>query len=54
MRIDHGPGYRIYFLRDGDQIIALRAGGDESTQQTDIDTAYDAAESWHQKKGDFR
>ena len=39
MRIDYGPGYRIYFAHDGFKIIVLFCGGDKRTQQKDIDTA---------------
>src|SRR3954447_4932142 len=38
-RIDFGPGYRIYFGRDGERIIVLLAGGTKSRQQNDIVTA---------------
>ncbi len=39
LKIDVGPGYRVYYPeRDGD-LIVLRAGGDKSTQQQDIKTA---------------
>jgi putative addiction module killer protein len=43
MRIDHGPGYRVYFTRRGSAIVILLAGGDKRTQQRDIDTAVDLA-----------
>ena len=35
-RIDFGPGYRIYFGRDGDRLIILLAGGTKKRQQEDI------------------
>jgi putative addiction module killer protein len=39
LRIDHGPGYRIYFTRRGQTIYVLLCGGDKSTQARDIRTA---------------
>jgi putative addiction module killer protein len=39
LRIDYGPGYRVYFVRRGDKLIVLLAGGDKSTQARDISTA---------------
>lgn len=39
LRIDYGPGYRVYFVRQGQAVIVLLAGGDKSTQATDIRTA---------------
>jgi putative addiction module killer protein len=38
-RIDFGPGYRIYFGRDGEALVILLAGGTKRRQQTDIETA---------------
>ena len=43
LRIDYGPGYRIYFARRGDQIIILLHGGDKSTQDKDIRKALEMA-----------
>ena len=39
MRIDYGPGYRVYFTRRGNEVVILLAGGDKSTQDADIKTA---------------
>jgi len=36
MRISHGPGYRVYFARDGSTIFLLLTGGSKSTQPKDI------------------
>lgn len=39
LRIDYGPGYRIYFGQKGTSIVLLLCGGDKSTQTKDIETA---------------
>lgn len=39
LRIDHGPGYRVYFKRQGRTVVVLLAGGDMRTQSADIETA---------------
>ncbi|MGI2031197.1 type II toxin-antitoxin system RelE/ParE family toxin [Rhizobium panacihumi] len=36
LRIDYGPGYRVYFVRDGTVVYVLLCGGDKSTQDRDI------------------
>ncbi len=38
-RLDFGPGYRLYFGRDGERLIIPLAGGTKSRQQRDIETA---------------
>jgi putative addiction module killer protein len=39
MRIDYGPGYRVYYQDTGKEIIILLCGGDKTTQQADINRA---------------
>lgn len=39
IKITHGPGYRVYFAEDGDEIIILLVDGDKKTQSRDIDKA---------------
>jgi putative addiction module killer protein len=39
LRIDHGPGYRVYFKRRGRKLIILLAGGDKNSQAKDIKVA---------------
>jgi putative addiction module killer protein len=43
MRIFHGPGYRLYFVRRGEELIVLLCGGDKSTQRADIALAKEMA-----------
>lgn len=42
LRIDHGPGYRVYFVRRGEALIVVLGGGDKSTQSRDIAKALSA------------
>lgn len=49
LRLDHGPGYRLYFTRRGHEVIVLLCGGDKSTQTRDISTARDLAASLPQQ-----
>jgi putative addiction module killer protein len=39
MRIDYGPGYRVYYTQRGPEVVVLLTGGDKGTQVTDIKTA---------------
>ena len=39
LRIDYGPGYRVYFKKQGRMIVILLAGGDKRTQSEDVKTA---------------
>ena len=39
LRIDYGPGYRLYFTRRGQRLVLLLCGGDKSTQSRDIERA---------------
>lgn len=43
MRIHYGPGYRVYFMRDGHEVFVLLCGGDKSTQAADIAAALEMA-----------
>jgi putative addiction module killer protein len=40
LRLDFGPGYRIYFGKDGERLVILLAGGTKRRQQTDIEAAH--------------
>jgi putative addiction module killer protein len=50
LRLDVGPGYRIYFVQDGDTLILLLCGGNKSTQQKDIEKEHELAERWRADK----
>ena len=43
LRIDYGPGYRVYYKQQGKEIVILLVGGDKRTQTKDIQTALSLA-----------
>ena len=45
LRIDYGPGYRVYYTKRGNELIILLAGGDKKSQLTDIKTAHSLADN---------
>ena len=46
LKIDVGPGYRVYYSQRGTRLLLLLAGGDKSTQQKDIELAIQLAKSF--------
>ena len=51
LRIDQGPGYRVYFKKRGNTIILLLCGGDKRTQDRDIKMAKRLAAEWSEEHG---
>lgn len=49
LRIEYGPGYCVYYRRDGAAIILLLCGGDKSTQGRDIRDAQQIAKEWEER-----
>ena len=49
LRIDYGPGYRVYFAKVGPAMILLLCGGDKRRQQKDIEQAIDSVESYQRR-----
>ncbi len=45
MRIDYGPGYRVYYVQRGAEFVILLCGGDKRTQRQDIKRAQELAET---------
>ena len=52
LRIDYGPGYRVYYLQESETLILLLCGGDKSSQDGDIKTAQRIAKEWKNNEQD--
>jgi putative addiction module killer protein len=50
-RVFAGPGYRLYFIRQGQVLIVLLSGGDKDSQQRDIKAARQLAAEWRTQHG---
>lgn len=50
LRLDFGPGFRVYFGKDGDQIVILLGGGTKKRQQADIEAARELWQDYKQQK----
>lgn len=48
MRIHYGPGYRLYYMQRGRQILVMLCAGDKSTQSKDIENAKAIATTWQE------
>ena len=49
LRVDYGPGYRVYYARVGRKLILLLVGGDKRNQQADIETAIAYLKDWKRR-----
>lgn len=50
LRVDYGPGYRVYFTREGKRLILLFIGGDKATQKRDIARAAEYLEEYQRRQ----
>ena len=50
LRVDYGPGYRVYYVNRGAEIVILLCGGDKRTQQQDIRRAHDLVRDLEEKQ----
>jgi putative addiction module killer protein len=50
LRLDFGPGYRVYFGKDGERLVILLGGGTKKRQQLDIATAHALWDEYKQRK----
>ncbi len=51
LRIDAGPGYRVYYAKAGLTVVLLLLGGDKRSQDADVDRAYDYWRDWKRSNG---
>jgi putative addiction module killer protein len=49
LRVDVGPGYRVYYAQAGQTLVLLLLGGDKRTQSADIDRAVDHWQDWNRR-----
>ncbi|EHJ8972239.1 hypothetical protein G6S35_004233 [Salmonella enterica] len=49
-RIHYGPGYRVYFMQQGEVVVVLLCGGDKNSQSKDIKKAKQIARAWREAK----
>jgi putative addiction module killer protein len=49
LKVDHGPGYRVYYTMRNKLLVLLLCGGDKRTQQADIRQALRIAKAWDEK-----
>ena len=52
MRIDTGPGYRVYYAISGEQVVLLLCGGNKQTQDKDIRRACEYWQDWKRRGND--
>lgn len=52
LRVDTGPGYRVYYALAGQRIVLLLCGGDKRTQNTDIERAVAYWQDWQRRQDD--
>ena len=52
MRVDHGPGYRVYYFQRGKALVILLCGGDKRTQNADVARAKRLKEEIERRGGD--
>lgn len=50
LRIDYGPGLRVYYVQHGEVMVILLCGGDKATQSRDITRAHRLAEQWRKQR----